>query len=187
MLKEQRERRRQMAQSQNIDDAKAVDALTKASDEAYGKYANSCSHAVWYVLTQIVDKQTKWLDANHLVDFLSRDSGWKEVTVDDGWGLAQKGNVVIGGLKNPKSNGHVILIYPGEKIESGGYFYTYIDKKTKKPKTDKLRSHGRYPRALSTSMGSWPGAMSKGDKTVWDPWANDDTFEDVKFWAKSSQ
>lgn len=41
---------------------------------------------------------------------------------------------------------------------------------------------GLYPLAMSTSVGSWPGAMSKGDKTVWDPWGNDDRFAEVKFW-----
>jgi len=87
-------------------------------------------------------------------------------------------------LKNPGGHGHVIAFYPGEKIQSGGYLYTYTDKKTNKLKTDKLRNHGMFPRALSTSNGAWPGAMSKGDKTVWDPWASDDIFEDVKFWTK---
>jgi hypothetical protein len=106
------------------------------------------------------------------------------VTVDDGWALAQNGIVVIGGLKKPGGHGHVIVIYPGEKKASGGYSYTYKDKTTGLLKNDILRSHGIYPRALSTSNGSWPGAKSNGDKTVWDPWAKDEIFGDIKFWTK---
>jgi hypothetical protein len=48
------------------------------------------------------------------------------------------------------------------------------------------RKRGSYPPAMSTSLGSWPGAMSRGDKTVWDPWANDTKFESVKFWVYRS-
>jgi hypothetical protein len=162
----------------------AVAKLKKASDEAYAKYNSSCSHAVWYVLTQIVNPDAKYKVANALIDDLSSSSYWKEVSVDDGWALAQKGIVVIGGLKQPGDHGHVIVIYPGEKKASGGYAYTYKDKATGKMKNDILRSHGTYPRALSTSQGSWPGAKSKGDKTVWDPWAKDDVFDDVKFWTR---
>lgn len=161
-----------------------VSDLKKACDDACTKYSNSCSHAVWHVVTTIVDPKFGWLDANLLVDFLVGSSDWKEVTVDAGWLLAQQGVVVIGGLKKPGGHGHVIVMYPGEKTASGGYLYTYKDKKTGKDKTDTLRSHGSYPRALSTSMGSWPGAKSKGDKTVWDPWASDDVFADVDFWTK---
>jgi hypothetical protein len=32
--------------------------------------------------------------------------------------------------------------------------------------------------------GFWPGTMSKGDKTAWDPWGSDETFKDVKFYAE---
>lgn len=163
----------------------AVAKLKTASDEAYAKYNNSCSHAAWYILTQVVDPKATWKDANALIDYLSSSSDWKEVSVDDGWALVQKGIVVIGGLKKPGGHGHVIAIYPGDKKTSGGYPYTYKDKVTGKMKTDTLRSHGIFPRALSTSIGAWPGAKSKGDKTVWDPWANDDVFNnEVTFWTK---
>ena len=37
-----------------------------------------------------------------------------------------------------------------------------------------------YPLAMSTSMGTWPRASSKGDKTIIDPWPN--TFDKVRFW-----
>jgi hypothetical protein len=161
----------------------AVSALKKACDDAYGKYANSCSHAVCYVINQIADPKFGFLDANHVMDFLKSSSDWKQVKVDDGMTLANAGVVVVGGMKQT-GHGHVIAIYPGEKIASGGYLYTRKDKKTGKDITEALRSHGRYPRALSTSIGSWPGALSKGDKTVWDPWADDTKFDQVTFWTK---
>jgi hypothetical protein len=163
---------------------KAVEALKAACDEAYAKYGNSCSHAVWHVLAKIIDKDFVWRDANHLIEFLSTSSTWKEVDSGEGWQLAQKGVVVVGGLAQTGGHGHVMVIYPGEQIDSGGYLYTYKDKKTGLEKKEKLRSHGVYPRALSTSIGSWPGAMSKGDKTIWDPWASDDIFEGVGFWTR---
>lgn len=165
-------------------DAKAVQALKKACDDAYAKHNNSCSHAVWYIITQVAEPAFQWNDANGLIDYWIASSGWKEVSLDDGWQLAQKGIVVCGGLKKTGGHGHVIAIYPGEKKASGGYLYTYTDKKTGKLLTDTMRSHGNYPRALSTSIGTWPGAKSMGDKTVWDPWASDDVFADVDFWTK---
>lgn len=163
---------------------KAVSNLKQACDDAYAKYSNSCSHAVWFIVTTILDSKFSWLDANHLVDFLGASAYWKDVSVDEGWRLAQQGVVVIGGLKKSGGHGHVIVIYPGDKKTSGGYAYTYRDKKTGRDKTEILRSHGVYPRALSTSIGSWPGAKSRGDKTVWDPWASDEIFSDVGFWTR---
>lgn len=46
----------------------------------------------------------------------------------------------------------------------------------------KARATGLYPLAMSTSIGSWPGAMSNGDKTVFDAWGKDLSFSKVKFW-----
>ena len=48
----------------------------------------------------------------------------------------------------------------------------------------RMRESGAFPRAMSASSGAWPGARSRGDKTVWDPWGNDATFLAVKFWAR---
>jgi hypothetical protein len=159
--------------------------LKKACDDAYKKYPGSCSHAVWFVRTELIDSNAQYRQANQLIDELSTASDWEEVSVDDGWALAQQGIVVIGGLKKVGDHGHVIIIYPGDKVASGGYVYVHKDKGTGKMKSDVLRSHGIFPRALSTSSGGWPGAKSKGEKTVWDPWADDDVFEEVSFWTKS--
>jgi hypothetical protein len=116
--------------------------------------------------------------ANTLIDLFNTSPDWKEVNLDDGWGLANQGVVVVGGLSaNP--NGHVIVVYPGDKIASGGYLYSY------QGKMQTLRSHGQYPRCMSQSKPDFPGTRSRGDKTVWDPWANDDKFSTVKYWTKA--
>jgi len=100
------------------------------------------------------------------------------VTLDDGYAAANAGAVVVGGKKET-GHGHVILIYPGDKIMNGGYQYFWA--KGKKYLT--LPGKALYPRCLSTSLGSWPGALSCGDKTVWDPWGNDEKFKLVSFWT----
>lgn len=46
-----------------------------------------------------------------------------------------------------------------------------------------MRSHGDYPRCMSRAMGSWPGGVSNGDKTVFDPFGNDKKFALVKYWT----
>lgn len=160
-----------------IDDA--VAKLKKKCDEAHedAQAKTSCSHAVWYVLKALVNESEPYRNANELVDYLTKN--WSEVELDFGYRLANQGRVVIGGKKEP-SNGHVIVIYQGDKILNGGYQYYWA--KGKKYLT--LPGKTYYPRCLSTSKGSWPGAKSKGDKTVWDPWGKDEKFQEVLFWAK---
>jgi hypothetical protein len=154
--------------------------LKVACQNAYEQYPDSCSHAVWSVIRARVDNGAEHRQANKMIDWLS--ASWDAVTLEKGFEAACKGRVVVGGLKG-EPNGHVIVIFPGDKLESGGY--SYYDKKRKKDLT--LRSHGKFPPCLSTSIGSWPGAKSNGDKTVWDPWANDAVFKDkVGFWTPKS-
>lgn len=105
-------------------------------------------------------------------------TAWAPLLGEEGKITCRAGTVVVGGLKGTP-NGRVLVVYRGDKMESGGYDYFYAKLK----KTLKMRSHGKYPPCMSTSMGSWPGAKSKGDKTVWDPWANDAVFGKVKFWT----
>ena len=83
---------------------------------------------------------------------------------------------MVGGKKE-LTNGHVVVIYPGPKKTSGGYPITFDGK------TITARSHGIFPLAMSTSLGSWVGAMSDGTKTVWDAWGDDGKFAQVKFWT----
>ena len=161
-----------------------VDALQKACDEAfdYPPAEKSCSHAVWYVVRKLINQQEPLRTANDWIDYMTKSKDWHEVTADDGWKLANQGIVVVGGKKD-SPNGHVILIYPGDKIGGGGYKYPYTNKITKKTSELTMGPHGMLPRALSRSMGSWPGATSDGDKSIYDPWAREDAFAQVKFWT----
>ncbi|WP_217696427.1 hypothetical protein [Acidiphilium rubrum] len=87
--------------------------------------------------------------------------------------LADRGVVVVGGLAEPGGHGHVIVVLPGRWRPSGGY---KVDGRM-------MPSHGMFPPAMSTSLGPWPGAVSDGDKTVFDPWDNVQVFKHVTFWA----
>lgn len=155
--------------------ADPANVLKVACDNAYDQYPDSCSHAVWSVIRACVNANEPHRQANAMIDYMT--GNWQETTVDDGHTAAKTGTVVVAGLKGT-SHGHVIVLYPSDKIESGGYEYFYA----KLNKNIPMRSHGKFPPCLSTSIGSWPGAMSKGDKSVWDPWANDAIFATVKFW-----
>jgi hypothetical protein len=154
----------------------AVDKLKKAADEAYKLHPKSCSHAVWHVIKEYIPDQTYHV-ANGLLIQLDCDPRWKKVSVGELEKLANEGILVVGGLPADK-HGHVIVVYPGNAKAPGGYMYT--SKKT--GKTTMLLKSGSYPLAMSTSIGSWPGAMSKGDKTIWDPWGDDDKFKLLKFY-----
>lgn len=143
-------------------------------DEAFAKHPNSCSHAVWHVIKGYLPTQP-YLTANALVTTLFTDPRWQEVQVFEVGRLANEGVLVVGGIIE-HNHGHVIVVYPGPPKSSGGYYYA--DRKT--GKKEEARSLGVYPLVMSTSMGTWPGARSNGDKTIIDPWPN--SFRRVRFW-----
>lgn len=153
-----------------------MEKLKKAADEAYAKYPNSCSHSVWHVIKEYIPEQP-YNVANGLLIQLECDPGWKLIRVDEIEKLVNAGTLIVGGAAGAK-NGHVIVAYPGKAKSPGGYMYT----NKKSGKKAMLIKSGIYPLAMSTSIGSWPGSMSNGDKTVWDPWGNDESFSEVKFW-----
>jgi hypothetical protein len=156
-----------------------VAQLKDACDRAYDSNLMSCSNAVWDVIKSLVNPDEKYRQANDFIDYW--DANWKSVSLEEGFGLANQGVLVVGGLQVPGGHGHVIAIYPGPKIPNGGYQYFY----KKANKYLNLTSTGIYPKALSTSLSrAWPGTLSKGDKTVWDPWAKDETFKQVEFWTR---
>ena len=154
----------------------ATKKLESACDAAYEAQKESCSHAVWEVIKAVHDSGQTYRQANELIEWMTIN--WVEVTLDAGFTAANSGAVVVGGKKE-SSHGHVIVVYPGDKILNGGYQYFW----KKGNKYMMLTGKALYPRCLSTSIGSWPGAMSCGDKTVWDPWGNDDKFALVRFWT----
>ncbi len=150
--------------------------LRQACEDAYNKYPKSCSHAVWYVIRQYNADQ-QYMNANQLINNMAASPAWQEVGLDELSGLADKGMLVVGGAK-ADGNGHVIVVYPGPMKPNGGF--SYASKKT--GKTEIARKTGTYASAMSTSMGSWPGAKSKGEKTVRDPWGTEEKFNEVRFW-----
>ena len=149
--------------------------LKQACDQAYDMHPNSCSHAVWQVIQQYLPNQP-WMDANALMAHVKGQKHWKPAPLSEIGRLAREGALVIGG-KTETGHGHVIVVYPGPDKPAGGYAYA------KDGKQENLRTRGNYAPAMSTSLGSWPGAKSKGDKTVWDPWASDVKFSQVTFWT----
>jgi hypothetical protein len=134
---------------------------------------------VHYVIKTLVDPKAPYHLANHMMaDFAAPGSGWREVmTTTEAAALANQGVVVVGGLAEPGKHGHVIIVFPGPMKASGGYV---AHGKT-------MRSHGLFPLAMSTSLGSWPGAVSDGTKTVFDPWASDAIFKRVTFWTPATK
>jgi hypothetical protein len=123
----------------------------------------------------MVNAQEPYRQANELIDYLS--GNWDTITLDDAEEMANQGVVAVGGLKGT-NHGHVIVVYPGPRKLNGGYQYFW--KKGNKYLT--LKGTAKYPLCMS-SIGSWPGAKSKRDKTVWDPWAQDDVFAKVEYWT----
>lgn len=148
--------------------------LKSRADEAYALHPGSCSHSVWHVI-KLYRPQQPWMNANALIDHMQQDRGWMGVELSNVGELARKGELVVGGKKEA-TNGHVIVVYPGPDQAAGGYSYT------RGGQSQTLRQRVSYPPAMSTSLGSWPGALSRGDKTVWDPWANDARFAEVRYW-----
>jgi hypothetical protein len=115
--------------------------------------------------------------ANSLIDHMANSHDWQEVDLKETAELARQGFLVVGGLKG-EAHGHVIIVYPGEEKPRGGYYF----RKPNMAKDRLVAEKGMFPRAMSTSMGNFPGAKSNGDKTVWDPWGSNTKFESVRFW-----
>ena len=151
--------------------------LSKMCDEAFDLYRHDCSHAVWHVILTYKPDQP-YMQANDLVSHLSRAAEWKEVPLSDLSRLANKGTLVVGGLQEHQY-GHVIVVYPSPEKPKGGFSFT--NKET--GERELSAPAGMYARAMSTSISRtpFPGTISRGDKTVRDPWPSK-KFKQVKFW-----
>jgi hypothetical protein len=158
----------------DIDKAKT---LARVCQDAFQLFPHDCSHAVWHVISQYNPNQP-YMQANDLVSQLSRSVDWKEVQLSELSRLANQGALIIGGLQ-AAPYGHVIVVYPGAEKPKGGYFY--IKKGTEEKRMSP--QSGMYARAMSTSISKnpFPGTLSRGEKTVRDPWSAQD-FKQVKFW-----
>lgn len=162
----------------DVRDPQAAAKLLTAGQAGYDAYPNDCSHSIWSMLHQL-GLNEPYRVANDVMGHLARKgSGWREVTVAEAGELANAGKVVIGGLAVPGGHGHVVMVMPGALRASGGY-RVGIGKKARA-----IARSGAYPPSASGAMGAWPGAKSRGEKTVRDPWSADD-FSKVTFWTKN--
>lgn len=146
-------------------------------DEAFKLYPKNCSGAVRYLATKVgyplPDK-----DANGLIDHF--EQGWEEVNEHRAVLYANQGRLVVAGKKGIP-HGHIVVVLPGGKIRSGGYDYV-VRSGSDKGKTKTSAYHGDYPISCSTSMGGWEGALSSGDKSVFDAWGSKG-YGKVKYWV----
>lgn len=141
--------------------------LAAAGRAGYDAFPNDCSHSVWYMLRQL-GMEEPYRVANALMGHLaSPGSGWRQVSLAEAGDRADQGKVVIGGLAKPGS-GHVVMVMPGSR-PAGGF--------------PPMPTSGMYPRSASGASSSWPGAHSRGEKTVRDPWNNQD-WPRVTFWTR---
>lgn len=155
-----------------------ADQLKSACTAGRTKFPADCSGAVKHIAFQLGSALPS-LNANQLVDYFNEaKNGWTVVDETRAQTLADAGNLVIAG-KRDSPNGHLVVVYPGGKKASGGYAYT--DKKS--GKSMMAANHGQYPRACSSSLGGWPGAVSEGDKTVFDSWGSATNYVGVRYWS----
>jgi hypothetical protein len=144
----------------------------------------NCSGAVYWVVINMVDPAMPNLLANQMMGFFANPmNGWRQVKdINEASSLANRGIVVVAGKpeNQPGKHGHVIIVLPGPWKPAGGYMAN-----------GSLMPHvGLYPPAMSTAWSSpgsspWPGAVSNGDKTIYDPWYNREAFRQVTFWTKA--
>ena len=158
--------------AQSRTDAAAA-ALTKAGQDGYDAYPKDCSHSIWVMLKLMGSPDEPYRTANDLMRYVaSQGSGWHRVlTVEDASKLANQGKVVLGGLAG---HGHVVMVMPGPPHASGDY---------DTGGGAVQRSMGAFPPSASGASSSWPGARSRGEKTVRDPWPKAQ-WPMVTFWTR---
>ena len=156
--------------------SEAVAALAKAGQDGYDAYPRDCSHSIWTMLKLMGSPDEPYRTANELMRYVaSQGSGWHRVlTVEDASNLANQGKVVLGGLAVPGGHGHVVMVMPGPWHASGGY---------DTGRGAVAQNHGAAPPSASGASGSWPGARSRGEKTVRDPWPQLQ-WPSVTFWTR---
>lgn len=155
--------------------------LTGACSLAHVRQPGNCSGAVRLIAKEMGFSLPE-LSADGLVDYLDNPkNAWTTVSETEAQTAADRNRLVIAG-KKAIPNGHVVVVMPGGKVPSGGYSY-----KDKMGKVQKAANHGSYPRACSTSQGSWPGGISKGDKSVFDSWGSLEGYKGVKYWLAPLQ
>lgn len=162
-----------MAASNNVLTSATAVSFKALCSFAFATNQGDCSGLVKEV-ARFVGVYLPDVQANGLIDFMS--SYWDQVSDDDAQGFAEQARFVVAGLK-ASPNGHVLIVLPGGEVRSGGYQYT--------DQAGTVRTaafHGSYPRSCSTALGGWPGAISNGDKSVFDAWGNVQKYARVQYW-----
>jgi hypothetical protein len=149
-----------------------VSRLINACNEAYDRFTKYCNQSTHHVITTVVDPDWPLELADPMIDRIV-SSNWQEVDDQTAAQLANQGIVVVAGLRGG-ANGHVVVVYPGEPKPQGGF--------------DCYGKHypeigGPYPRSMSTSVSTWCGTRSRGDKTIRDAWSAAD-WPNVKRWRQ---
>ncbi|WP_419808083.1 hypothetical protein [Sphingomonas sp.] len=153
----------------------AAERLAAAGRAGYDANPRDCSHSIQVMLRAMGSPDEPYRTANDLMTHMqSRGSGWRKVALAEAGQLANAGKVVIGGLAVPGGHGHVVMVMPGPPRPSGGF---------RMNSGATLPSSGTFPASASGASSSWPGARSRGEKTVRDPWTASD-WGRVTFWTR---
>ncbi len=87
-----------------------------------------CNVGIYSVFEKLTgSKALKGKNANQIVDIFADSPDWEEIPMDQAQQLANEGNIVMVGWKNPlasprnRNSGHVAMVVPGEMEESGSW------------------------------------------------------------------
>jgi hypothetical protein len=107
-------------------DTNSPDEIRKTAIEAYNKYTDNCSGSVAYVASNLFGiDDLKGIKANDQVKFM--DSHWQPIDSNTAQALANKGEFVVAGLKNPNGDGHVAVVVRGDgATKPDGKFYPNV-------------------------------------------------------------
>lgn len=143
--------------------ANAVARLIETCNDAYDRFTSYCNQSTHHVLSTLVDPSWPLELADAMINRIVA-ANWQVVNDATAIQLANQGIVVVAGLA-AGSNGHVVIVYPGDGKPAGGFecngtLYPPVG--------------GPFPRSMSTSISSWCGTRSRGDKTIRDAWTAGD-------------
>jgi len=89
-----------------------------------GKWITYCNKSVRFICQQLgIELPPTYALANDICDYLDGpySSDWEEISYEDGFAEAKKGNIVIAGQKG-SPNGHVAILYPADDMQYSGTF-----------------------------------------------------------------
>ena len=154
--------------------ADVTPSLSYLCTEVQTQFPKNCSGAVKHIAAKL-NYPLPDVPANNLIDYFN--ANWSTVDETQAQRFADANRLVVAGKKTVGGSGHVVVVLPGGKTRSGGYSYT------KKGQTLTAPFKGDFPKSCSTAAGSWPGAVSNGDKSVFDAWGSSSNYVGVTYWV----